>query len=66
MNASDSIKLYDEETGKEITIIIPERPKFFKFEVNKTYEVEVDLQRFPMSGSSKTEKARSTGRAYTT
>ena len=56
MNASDSIKLYDEETGKEITIIIPERPKFFKFEVNKTYEVEVDLQRFPIVRKFKNRK----------
>ncbi len=44
---SKSIKLRDEELGKEIQIIIPERPRFFKFEPNRTYEVEVDLQRFP-------------------
>lgn len=39
------IKIEDEK--KEIIIIHPTRPKFFKFEPNKTYEVEVDLQRFP-------------------
>lgn len=56
MNPSDSIKLYDKRTGKEITIIIPERPKFFKFKANKTYEVEVDLQRFPIVRKFKNKK----------
>ena len=56
MNPANSIRLYDERTGKEITIIIPERPEFFKFKANKTYEVEVDLQRFPIVRKFKNKK----------
>ena len=42
---SKEIKI--EEYDKEILIKQPTKPKLFKFREEKTYEVEVDLQRFP-------------------
>lgn len=32
---------------ENVVIELEEPPKFYKFEPNKTYEVEIDLQRFP-------------------
>ena len=38
---------------ENIIIELEELPRFFKFEAGKTYEVEIDLQRFPIIGKFK-------------
>lgn len=46
------------QEGKKVIIMqaSPSQATFFKFEANKTYEVEVDLQRFPIIRKFKTKR----------
>ncbi len=44
------------EGEEKIIIELEEPPKFFKFEPNKTYEVLIDLQRFPVIRKFKNKK----------
>lgn len=48
------------QKGKKVVIMqaSPSQATFFKFEANKTYEVEVDLQRFPIIRKFKTKRGK--------